>query len=98
VGAVLACGLDGVSRELRLPPEVQGDPAAFTEQQLLARGAKRLPRSLSEALDYLQDSWVLREALGPPLFESFCSVRRGELAAYDDASPEEVAAATRWRW
>jgi glutamine synthetase len=98
VGAVLASGLDGISRELRLPPEVQGDPAAFTEQQLLARGAKRLPGSLSEAVDYLQDSWVLREALGPPLFEAFCSVRRGELAAYEDASPEEVAAATRWRW
>jgi glutamine synthetase len=35
--------------------------------------------------------------LGEPLYETIAAVRRAEIALFADASPDEVALATRWR-
>jgi glutamine synthetase len=98
VGAVLALGLDGIERGLRLPPEVTVDPATLHEDQLQAAGAGRLPRSLGEALIQFRSCDVLMEALGPSLFETIIAVREAELAHFAQASEEQVVAATRFRY
>jgi glutamine synthetase len=93
VGAVVALGLDGIERGLRLPGEVAVDPAT------LAEGAvERLPRSLGQALERFRASAVLTEALGAPLFEAIVAVREAELQRFAGASPEEIVAATRFRY
>ena len=38
VGALIAAGLDGIDRELRLPAEVDGDPARLEPAEAAARG------------------------------------------------------------
>ncbi len=96
-GTVLAAGLAGVKDKLRLPEEVSVDPATLSETELAAAGAKRLPASLTEALEHYQKSAVLAEALGHPLFETIAAVRRAELALFAELSPDEVALRTRWR-
>lgn len=97
VGAVLAAGLAGISDGLRLPPEIPVDPATLSADELAAAGAAPLPSNLPEALERYEDSSVLAEALGEPLFETIAAVRRAELALLADATPEDVAILTRWR-
>jgi glutamine synthetase len=96
-GALLAAGLSTVDKDLRLPDEVSGDPAAAADE-LAGRGVARLPQSVPEALGHLEQSGALRGAMGEPLYESFVDVRRAEVALFAGATPEAVVAATRWRY
>jgi glutamine synthetase len=95
VGSVLALGLAGLDRGLKLPPEVTVDPASLPEDEA---SAARLPRTLRDALDHFRASEVLSEAMGPALFEAIVAVRETEIAQFADASDEEIVAATRFRY
>jgi glutamine synthetase len=97
-GSLLAAGLAGLRSGGELPAEVPGDPAGLSGSELAGRGIRRLPGSLTEAADALEGSGVLRSAMGDPLFEAFLAVRRAEATLFAEASPEDVAARTRWRW
>ncbi len=94
VGAVIAAGLAGLERGLTLPPPVSGDPAARPAEEQ----PPRLPESLRGALRHFEGSAVLREALGETLFGAVAAVRRGEIELFADATPWEIAAATRTRY
>ena len=98
VGAVLALGLDGMARKLRLPPEVTVDPATLSEEELSAAGAARLPQSLDEALEHFTGCEVLAEAMGSNLFGTFAAVRRAEIAHFGGASEDDIVRATRFRY
>ena len=98
VGALIAAGLAGVEKDLRLPDEVLIDPGALSEDELADRGIQRLPRSVEEALSHLEKSDVLRDAMGPMLFGPFAAVRRAEAEAFAGQEPEEIVAAHRWRY
>ncbi|HEX5569524.1 MAG TPA: glutamine synthetase family protein [Streptomyces sp.] len=90
-GCVIAAGLAGIAGRLRLPPPVGGDPA-------LVGGQPRLPTSSTRALEHLERSTVLRQALGEPLFDAFAAVRRAEIALFEDAAEQEIADAVRERY
>jgi glutamine synthetase len=77
---------------------VTGDPAHKPAAELDSLGVRRLPQSLPEAIAHLEASDVLRAAMGDALFESFLAVRRAEVGLFADRTPEEIAAATRWRF
>ncbi|MQS14597.1 glutamine synthetase [Streptomyces kaniharaensis] len=93
VGAVVATGLAGLDQRLALPPEFTGDPAAAAPGTV-----PRLPAGPAEALAAYEHSAVLREALGEPLYQAVLAVRRAEAEQYADATPEQLVAATRWRF
>jgi len=93
-GALMAVALDGASRQDSLPPEVTGDPAAPGHPQ--ADVAARLPTSLTEALDALTRSDVLRAAGGDELLSTFAASRRAELAMSDGKKDQDVIAHYRW--
>ena len=97
-GSVIAAGLAGIESGAELPAEVDGDPAALTDGELAAAAIRRLPQALPEAIGNLESSAVLREAMGDPLFEAFLAVRRAEAELFAAASPDDIAAQTRWRW
>jgi glutamine synthetase len=97
VGCLVAHGLAGLAGGAELPAEVEGDPALGDPAELRRRGVYRLPQALPEALDHLQRDTVLAEAMGGPLFESFLAVRQAEVELLADRSPDEIAAATRWK-
>lgn len=97
VGSLLAAGIDGIERELRLPGPVGVDPATFSDAELASRGIERLPSELTESLRLFESDEVLRAALGVPFHETIAAVRRAELDLFADANDDEIAAATRWR-
>jgi glutamine synthetase len=98
VGAVIAAGLSGVDRGLKLPQEVEGDPAERSAEELRELGVERLPTALGESIALLEQSEVLRDAMGSMLFDAFVAVRRAEWETLGSEDPERIAAAHRWRY
>ncbi|MEU0673628.1 glutamine synthetase family protein [Streptomyces sp. NPDC006172] len=98
LGCVIAAGLDGIASGATLPDETCGDPAALDAATAEARGVRRLPVSLAEAVERFQEDGVLRAALGPVLADAVTAVRRGEIEAVAGLDDERVAAAYRWAY
>jgi glutamine synthetase len=97
-GAVVAAGLDGVKRGLRLPPEATADPASLDPAAREAAGITRLPSSLAEALAAWEANDVVRLAMGPALAATWSGVRRAEIDRFAGSSDDEVAQVSRWIW
>jgi glutamine synthetase len=97
VGALVAHGFAALHERRALPEEVEGDPALIDPVELDRQGVDRLPQSLRDALTHLQRDVVLAEAMGGPLFESFVAVRRAEVELFAGRTPDQIAAATRWK-
>jgi glutamine synthetase len=64
------------------------DPGHLSEDERAARNIRRLPGTLREALDRLEEDPVLTGALGPLLTRSFLAVKRLE---WESFSKEDVA-------
>lgn len=91
IGALIAAGLDGIINKIE-PGEAQAiDPGNYSDEERERRGIRRLPTSLDEALDALEQDQVLLDALGPLLATSYIAVKREEASFFDDKSPEEEA-------
>ncbi|MFF4655585.1 glutamine synthetase [Streptomyces sp. NPDC001381] len=96
LGCLIAAGLDGLVSEAGLPEEITGDPAHLAADEAAARGVRRLPVSLGDALAEFRGDEVLRAALGPVLADAVTAVRQGEIDAVDGLDDARVAAAYRW--
>jgi len=79
---ILAAGLAGIERGYELPDEIPTDIAALTRQERAAAGIERLPDNLAEALDVMEGSELVAEALGEHVFEWFLRNKRQEWARY----------------
>ncbi|MGW0600461.1 glutamine synthetase [Streptomyces sp. NPDC002776] len=98
LGCVIAAGLDGMARSTPLPQETTGNPELLDAGQARARGVRRLPASLGEAVAEFRADEVLSTALGPVLTDAVIAVREGEIAAADGLDDGRIAAAYRWRY
>ncbi|MEV0177512.1 glutamine synthetase family protein [Streptomyces sp. NPDC050803] len=98
LGCILAAGLDGMASAAPLPQEITGDPARLAAEEARARGVRRLPTSLGEAVEAFRADDRLRAALGPVLADAVIAVRQGESAAVSGLDDEHIAAAYRWRY
>jgi glutamine synthetase len=84
LGALIAAGLDGVSRELQLPDPILVDPSTLSDAERAERGVRRLPGSLPEALDALALDTVLPAALGTELHAAVQGVKRLEARLFGE--------------
>jgi len=75
---ILAAGKDGIERTIDPGEPVSGDPGALSQQERNKRGIKRLPKTLGEALDELEQDEVLAEELGESLLEGYLAEKRTE--------------------
>jgi len=82
LSVILAAGLAGIREGYELPPEVATDVKRLTASERAAAGAKRLPETLSEALDLLEQSDLVAEALGEHVFDWFLRNKRAEWEKY----------------
>lgn len=82
LGGVIAAGLDGIERGLKLPSPVAVDPGSLSDEERAAIGADRLPASLGEAVDNLERDEVLLEALGGGLAVPYLAVKRCDVEAF----------------
>jgi glutamine synthetase len=78
LGAILAAGLDGITRALDLPEGITVDPGLLTPEAQAQYRVERLPASLAEALSHLRQDQVLLNALGSELATAFLAVRHAE--------------------
>ena len=96
LAALIAAGRDGLASGATLPGPVEVDPGSLDPADRAARGITPVPASLAEAGDAFESDKVLREAFGDELADTVAVVRRGEIALFEDADADEIAARTRW--
>lgn len=89
LGALIAAGLDGIQHKLDPGEPQEVDPGNYSDEERERRGIRRLPISLSEALDELERDTVLKEALGQLLATSYIAVKRSEIEYFKEKSTEE---------
>jgi glutamine synthetase len=93
LGAIVAAGLDGVDRNLDPGEPLESNPADLSESERQARGIRRYPTTLAEAVDALERDQVLLAALGEARAHEFMGVRRAEWADLGAVPPEQEIAA-----
>lgn len=96
--AILGLALDGIERELPIPPETTVDPATLTDQQRTEAGIALLTDSQPAAIDALTESLLLRGILGDAAVGAIVAVRRYEHDNYGDLAPNELAEKFRLAW
>jgi glutamine synthetase len=79
---ILAAGLAGITGGYDLPDEIPTDIDALTPAERAAAGIGRLPDNLAEALDAMEGSELVAEALGEHVFEWFLRNKRREWGRY----------------
>jgi glutamine synthetase len=79
---VLAAGLRGIEEGYDLPPETLANLYQMSDDERRAEGISILPDSLSEALDEMERSELVAEALGEHVFEWFIRNKRAEWLEY----------------
>lgn len=81
-GVMLAAGLDGIRNKIEPPPPVTGNVYRMSARERARNKIKSLPANLAEAIDQLEKSKVLRDALGKHIFEHYVIAKRQEWAEY----------------
>ena len=79
---MLAAGLKGIEQGYELPREASANLFAMTPEELAAEQIHSLPGSLNEAVEDMERSELVAEALGEHVFEWFIRNKRAEWAAY----------------
>ena len=82
LSVILAAGLAGIREGYEVPPEIVADVKQLTPAERKAAGAHRLPDTLSEALDLLEGSDLVADALGEHVFDWFLRNKRREWQRY----------------
>ncbi|MDX1448739.1 MAG: glutamine synthetase family protein [Acidimicrobiia bacterium] len=82
LSVLLAAGLRGIEEGYELPDEVPGNVLEMSSQERREAGIERLPETLAEALDVLEGSELVREALGDHVFGWFLRNKRDEWDRY----------------
>ena len=90
---ILAAGLRGIEEGYELPPEAASNLSELTAAECAKLGVVPLPGSLADALDEMERSELVLEALGDHIFEWFLRNKRSEWDAYRaQVTPFELAA------
>jgi glutamine synthetase len=84
LSVMLAAGLAGVREGYELPPEVTADVDRLSSSERAAIGVKRLPDTLASALDLMEESELVAEALGEHVFNWFLRNKRAEWDRYQE--------------
>jgi glutamine synthetase len=82
LSVILAAGLAGVEGKYDLPAETNENLYELTNEEAHRLGVRPLPRSLSDALDLMEQSELVQNALGSHIFEWFLRNKRSEWSSY----------------
>ncbi len=93
---LLAAGLDGIKNKIEPIEPTTKNIEELSEQERKDMGITKLPESLSEALDALEQSAFVKEVLGKELLNIFISVKRKECKEFEVAKNEGET--EEWEW
>jgi glutamine synthetase len=82
LSVLLAAGLEGIEHGYPLPPEAPGNVFDLSSRERAELGIDRLPETLSQALDAMESSDLVRRALGDHVFGWFLRNKRKEWEKY----------------
>jgi glutamine synthetase len=97
-GAIIAAGLAGIDRDLRLPPPVAEDPGNLSEEDRRRLNISHLPESVEDAADALANSETLKAAIGEFLTDCIVAVRRSEAKAFAGVEFRDLVEQHLWRY
>lgn len=79
---MLAAGLDSIEHKLKAPAPVERNIYELTSKERDSYGIGQLPGSLGHALDLMEKSAFIKDALGSHAFENFLAIKRAEWNDY----------------
>ncbi|MFO7717083.1 MAG: glutamine synthetase family protein [Thermodesulfobacteriota bacterium] len=79
---MLAAGLKGIEEGYTLEDPIEADIFEMNDQERADRGIENLPGSLHEAVAAMEDSELLKEALGEHIFTKFIENKKIEWDSY----------------
>ena len=82
---ILAAGLAGIEGDYHLEEEADSNIFELSEEERRAKGIRLLPGSLAEALDRMESSELVRDAIGDHIHEWFLRNKRAEWNDYKAA-------------
>lgn len=82
LAVAIKAGMDGVAQEMVLPRPVSGQIEQLSEQERFRDGILRLPMSLEQALEALEEDEIMRDALGQHAFSHYVESKLFEWAEY----------------
>jgi glutamine synthetase len=80
--AILRAGLDGIDSDLDPGPPVNKNILTMSHRERRSLRIDELPANLSDALDEIERSALMRETLGDHIFEHFIEAKRREWFEY----------------
>ena len=83
--AMLSAGLDGVVNNLEAPAAVNEDIFEMTQAEKDKAGIASLPANLYMALQELKGNPIMKDALGPHIFEKYIAGKEKEWDAFRTA-------------
>jgi len=82
MAVTLKAGLDGIRKGIDPGPQTFNNIFTMTEEEKIQCGIKELPRSLEEALNYLEKDEVVSSVLGDHVMGRFIDAKRMEISQY----------------
>lgn len=79
---IIRAGMDGIRRRLSPPDPIRANIFEMTPDERRQAGITSLPGSLREALDRMEESDLVREALGEHIFSHFAEAKAYEWNSY----------------
>lgn len=92
LAVVLRAGLEGIRAGLEQPPLINSDPSEFPADEQAKLGIRRLPSSLSEALDTLAADPVVTGWFSKDFLDCYFAMKRKEIEIVEGLSPEALCA------
>lgn len=89
--SIVTAGMDGVKRELELPPPVKGNIFKLSSKERQELDIKNLPGNLFEALSFLEKDKLLCDALGDHICKKLFLLKKEEWLNYSTQ-------VTDWDW
>jgi len=80
---LIAAGLDGIEKEMALPPAVDVD--LYTADESVLKSLQSLPDSLNKAISLAENSEFMKGVLGSELLGKYLEIKKAEAAQYDAA-------------
>jgi glutamine synthetase len=88
---LLAAGLRGIEKGYVLGPQAEDNVWSLTPEERRAMGYRELPSSLGNALEAMESSELVAEALGEHVFDYFLRNKRAEWEVYrSNVTPYEL--------
>jgi len=79
---MIAAGLDGIEKDKTPPSAINEDIYEYSSEKALEKGVETLPENLSHSLHFLEESSVIRDALGEHTYKMFKRAKEAEWLEY----------------